>query len=730
MVQKSLRYGSFFRVGGGSTRIGRDQEANQIWLDSSVNPCLIATHHASIERRDDGKGGYSFWLHDERATSGVFVNEIRVPAGTARKLCSGDVVCFGPPRLDSEFLFRWEPVSSDGIADAVTSVTLPSKKTGFVDLTRDDAGVANATRRGRKRRRHEVLPSGSGSDIATGPCHAAGSKASPTGSKVDYARLVAEYEASEKLAQELHNIEMSRSSLPGLVIAPTPTLSVSPTLPNPADIVQAQPPEGEAAAGPATPLIRGKAEAKSEPPPALVSINPPRRRLRPHVSSSTMLAIQMADQHLLEKRRTNAASDAERNKCRQPGVAASDATAAAGSSSTARPESTATAKSASSAMLSSEQIAARLSEELIALGANRHAFECLVCMCECEPFCGLVLGCGHPICQDCLRAFGRQKIDSRELIPCPTCKSNISATDMSRIFSREDVDRYIAIEALQIRNASDAGIFNCQTPDCPNSVAVDPDDEKPPPEPPLDILRVMTNKELLRIKRIGNGTVRRIRMLFRALKPPIRDWKDLQSRGDLSRRKIDALRRAARSRMPQPPPRSDIRFRWRCGQCEASWCVHCKVPWHEGQSCLDYKLRDKFRKGEQDMQKLIKEGKLFKCECGKYIERSEGCKFMKCTCGKFFCWACKKLLRKDHQQHKCHVKGLYFQNEQQQVHGAQGPVRYAEAVADRPRRPGDEPDMLMPFIMDQMHRLRGLMGEVRRQAQRQYRYLFEPPPEP
>jgi len=100
-----------------------------------------------------------------------------------------------------------------------------------------------------------------------------------------------------------------------------------------------------------------------------------------------------------------------------------------------------------------------------------------------------------------------------------------------------------------------------------------------------------------------------------------------------------------------------------------TWCVRCKVKWHEGMSCLDHKLKDKFKEEEKGMAKLVKEGKLFKCKCGKYIEKADGCKYMRCSCGKYFCWACKKVLKTDHQDHKCTVRGLYIERERNQFFG-------------------------------------------------------------
>jgi len=79
---------------------------------------------------------------------------------------------------------------------------------------------------------------------------------------------------------------------------------------------------------------------------------------------------------------------------------------------------------------------------------------------------GLYLSCSHPMCFECLRGFGAQKIEMRQLVTCPTCQEPVPHTDISRVFDRKEVKKYIGIEALSIRNNDDEKLFNCQTPDC------------------------------------------------------------------------------------------------------------------------------------------------------------------------------------------------------------------------------------------------------------------------
>eukprot|EP01084_Bolivina_argentea_P218329 370525_1 len=42
-----------------------------------------------------------------------------------------------------------------------------------------------------------------------------------------------------------------------------------------------------------------------------------------------------------------------------------------------------------------------------------------------------------------------------------------------------------------------------------------------------------------------------------------------------------------------------------CAQCDQSWCVHCKVLWHEGMDCDAYKRTEAYQKTEQEFQKFL-----------------------------------------------------------------------------------------------------------------------------
>ena len=90
---------------------------------------------------------------------------------------------------------------------------------------------------------------------------------------------------------------------------------------------------------------------------------------------------------------------------------------------------------------------------------------------------------------------------------------------------------------------------------------------------------------------------------------------------------------------PAPPAEPDI---FTCPLCSAQACVPCNRPWHEGETCTEYRARTKDRFEEED-QALRTIGKVTKkCPgCGKRIERNGGCPRMICSlCRVNWCWLC------------------------------------------------------------------------------------------
>ncbi|KAJ4772166.1 RING/U-box superfamily protein [Rhynchospora pubera] len=82
----------------------------------------------------------------------------------------------------------------------------------------------------------------------------------------------------------------------------------------------------------------------------------------------------------------------------------------------------------------------------------------------------------------------------------------------------------------------------------------------------------------------------------------------------------------------------------KCVKCEGSFCINCKVKWHEGMSCAEYKRRNPNPKPEDaKLQSLARQHLWRQCvKCNHMIELAEGCFHMTCRCGYEFCYTCGK----------------------------------------------------------------------------------------
>eukprot|EP01062_Namystynia_karyoxenos_P038930 TRINITY_DN28297_c0_g1_i1.p1 TRINITY_DN28297_c0_g1~~TRINITY_DN28297_c0_g1_i1.p1 ORF type:complete len:425 (+),score=115.23 TRINITY_DN28297_c0_g1_i1:101-1276(+) len=72
--------------------------------------------------------------------------------------------------------------------------------------------------------------------------------------------------------------------------------------------------------------------------------------------------------------------------------------------------------------------------------------------------------------------------------------------------------------------------------------------------------------------------------------------------------------------------------RFKCADCGAASCAHCRVPWHEGLSCAQHQHA-------REVDGLLRSGAFRICpHCGTLCERRRGCNNVRCTCGKVFLW--------------------------------------------------------------------------------------------
>ncbi|XP_047096555.1 E3 ubiquitin-protein ligase RSL1-like [Lolium rigidum] len=82
----------------------------------------------------------------------------------------------------------------------------------------------------------------------------------------------------------------------------------------------------------------------------------------------------------------------------------------------------------------------------------------------------------------------------------------------------------------------------------------------------------------------------------------------------------------------------------KCVKCRGSFCISCKVPWHDRISCYDYKRRYPHAHPEDTkLQKLARKRLWRQCvQCNHMIELAEGCYHMTCVCSCQFCYTCGK----------------------------------------------------------------------------------------
>ncbi|XP_004307158.1 PREDICTED: probable E3 ubiquitin-protein ligase RNF217-like [Fragaria vesca subsp. vesca] len=80
-----------------------------------------------------------------------------------------------------------------------------------------------------------------------------------------------------------------------------------------------------------------------------------------------------------------------------------------------------------------------------------------------------------------------------------------------------------------------------------------------------------------------------------------------------------------------------------CPSCKRLFCAQCKVPWHTGITCEEFKKLNKDDTAKEDikMERLAYKKHWRKCpRCGIYVERTGGCSTVHCRCGTYFSFHC------------------------------------------------------------------------------------------
>ncbi len=79
-----------------------------------------------------------------------------------------------------------------------------------------------------------------------------------------------------------------------------------------------------------------------------------------------------------------------------------------------------------------------------------------------------------------------------------------------------------------------------------------------------------------------------------------------------------------------------------CNLCKIRYCLECRVEYHEGRSCKQY------RDGtDEDFSKFAVGQKYKQCPgCRYWVSKNEGCDHMTCRCGEEFCYQCGRNMNK------------------------------------------------------------------------------------
>ncbi|KAI6904654.1 hypothetical protein KC318_g6342 [Hortaea werneckii] len=90
-----------------------------------------------------------------------------------------------------------------------------------------------------------------------------------------------------------------------------------------------------------------------------------------------------------------------------------------------------------------------------------------------------------------------------------------------------------------------------------------------------------------------------------------------------------------------PVDEKDQKDIFTCKTCGHRACVPCDRPFHNGETCIQYKQRlGQAEANSEKSQKTIEKYCKPCPKCGKKIEKNGGCDAMICPCGERFCWLC------------------------------------------------------------------------------------------
>lgn len=104
----------------------------------------------------------------------------------------------------------------------------------------------------------------------------------------------------------------------------------------------------------------------------------------------------------------------------------------------------------------------------------------------------------------------------------------------------------------------------------------------------------------------------------------------------------------------------------KCHNCKASSCANHDLPWHKGETCEEYDMRNRRqRRGERASEKKVKEITKPCPQCRRDVNKFSGCDHITCVCGHEWCYVCfSTYYRDDHSFLQCKHKAdcKYFNN--------------------------------------------------------------------
>lgn len=88
--------------------------------------------------------------------------------------------------------------------------------------------------------------------------------------------------------------------------------------------------------------------------------------------------------------------------------------------------------------------------------------------------------------------------------------------------------------------------------------------------------------------------------------------------------------------------------RFDCPVCTKSYCMNCRVEYHEGYTCEQWKIEQKaqqinstFSEADKQFEDFVRGAKFKQCsKCKFWVEKNEGCDHMTCRCKYEFCYKC------------------------------------------------------------------------------------------